>query len=329
MRLTRRQRRLELKHPWTLSRGTSLHKDYWFVELEDGGIIGRGEAAHNVRYGESLESIEVYLERVAGGGDVEGEAPAAGRAAIDIAKHDLRARKLGVPVCELLGVERRELEPTSYSIGIESPDAIGAKVAEAEEFEILKVKLGGERDKEVMWAVRKVTDKVVRVDANEGWSNREEAARQIDWLAGLNVELVEQPMPAGRLDDVAWLKERVPLPLIADEDALGLDSIGALAGVYHGVNVKLMKAGGIEPAREAIRAARNAGLKVMIGCMIESSLGISAAAHLAPLADYVDLDGHLLLTDDPFEGLECRDGRLVVPSGIGLGVEPVSATDLS
>jgi len=322
MNLRWHKRRMELKHPWTLSRGTSEFKEYWLVELEGGAFIGRGEAAHNVRYGESLESIEGYFEAVANGAD-PGAGPAAGRAALDIARHDLAAQQRGVPVHELLGLERCELPLTSYSIGIGSLDSVRSKVAEAEGFEILKIKLGGENDEEVMQAVRDVTDKVVRVDANEGWRDREVALRRIEWLENLNVELVEQPMPAGNLEDAEWLKERSPLPLIADEDAGSATDVPDLARAFHGVNVKLMKAGGIGPAHQMINAARNAGMDVMLGCMIESSLGIAAAAHLAPLVDYIDLDGHLLLTNDPYEGLEYRKGRLVLPEGSGLGVKSV------
>jgi L-alanine-DL-glutamate epimerase-like enolase superfamily enzyme len=316
MNLTWEKRRLELKHPWTLARGTAEFKEYWFVEIEEDGLVGFGEAAHNVRYGESLESVEAYF--VDGGTADDG--PAAARAAVDIARHDLEGKKLGVPVHELLGIGRPDLLPTSFSIGIDSLEVVKAKVAEADEFQVLKIKLGGGNDEEVMRAVREVTDKVVRVDANEGWAGRELALDKIEWLAGLNVEFVEQAMPAGKLEDMAWLKERSPLPLVADEDVCGLDDVDGLAAAYHGINVKLMKAGGIAPAHAMIMRARELGLKVMLGCMIESSLGIAAATHLAPLADWLDLDGHLLIDSDPFAGLGIDSGSLLLPDGPGLGV---------
>lgn len=318
MNLTWKKRRLELKHPWTLARGTSDFKEYWFVELEEDGIVGFGEAAHNLRYGESLESIGAYF--AAGGTGADGAAAA--RAAIDLAQHDLEGKRRGLPVHELLGIECCKLAPTSFSIGIDSLETVRSKLAEAGDFQVLKIKLGGNHDEALMRAVREVTDKPVRVDANEGWVERELALDRIAWLAELDVELVEQPMPAGRLGDIAWLRERSALPLIADEDACELGDVRALADAYDGINVKLMKAGGIKPAREVISAAKACGLKVMLGCMIESSLGIAAASHLAALADWVDLDGHLLIANDPFDGLCCEGGRLLVPTRPGLGVIP-------
>ena len=314
MKLTWNKRRLDLEHPWTLARGTSKFKEYWFVELEEDGLVGHGEAAHNERYGESLESVEACFRR---GGEV---GPAAALAAIDIAKHDLAGKRRGVRVGELFGIGRCESLPTSYSIGIDSAEDVRSKVSQADEFRILKIKLGGEDDKAAMAAVREVTDKRVWVDANEGWQTREQALERIEWLAGLGVELVEQPLPAGRLDDMAWLKERSPLVLVADEDASGQADLRALVDGFHGINVKLMKAGGIAPAHSMIEEAKGLDLKVMLGCMIESSLGISAALHLAPLADWIDLDGHLLIDNDPYEGISVCDGCLSLADRPGLGV---------
>ena len=318
MNVTWQRRRLELKHPWTLARGTARFKDYCFVEIEEDGIIGYGEAAHNGRYGESVEAVEAFFE--AGGQSQDG--PASARAALDIARHDLGGKQRGVPVHALLGIVPRSLPPTSHSIGIDDLDTVRAKVDEAGEFEILKVKLGGDNDTEVMAAVRDVTDKLVRVDANEGWATKELALERIEWLADQGVELVEQPMPAGRLEEMAWLKKRSPLPLVADEDCIERKCIDQLVDAYDGINMKVMKAGGISHARGMITRARDLGLKTMLGCMIESSLGISAALHLAPLVDWVDLDGNLLITNDPFTGIEPVGGRLELPTAPGLGVEP-------
>ena len=210
---------------------------------------------------------------------------------------------------------------TSFSIGIDDLDTIRAKVLAAGDYAVLKIKLGTDRDEAIMAAVREVTDQPLRVDANEGWKDPETALRHIVRLAGQGVELIEQPLPAGRLEEVAWLRERSPLPLFADEDVMDSADIAQLAGSYHGINIKLMKAGGPREAWRMIQRAREHGLKIMLGCMIESSCGISAAAHLSGAVDFVDLDGHLLLATDPFRGLRLEAGRVRTSEAPGLGVE--------
>lgn len=336
MRMTLKAHRLELKHTWTIARGSTDFKEYNFVELQAEGITGIGEAAHNVRYGESLESIQKFLvdsqpllESInykkfysLGQSILEWqEGQNAAKAALDIALLDLITKRLKVSLYEYWGLNKSKTPVTSYSIGIDKPEIMQEKIRAAAEFPILKIKLGSDNDEAIMAAVRAATDRVVRVDANEGWKDRQEALEKIQWLAKMNVEFVEQPLPAHRLDDVAWLRERSPLPLVADEDVMKANDLPALARAYHGINIKIMKSGGLQEALRMIHVARALGLKIMLGCMIESSLGITAAAHLSPLVDWADLDGNLLIKNDPYRGVRVEQGRLILPEGPGLGVE--------
>jgi L-alanine-DL-glutamate epimerase-like enolase superfamily enzyme len=199
---------------------------------------------------------------------------------------------------------------------------IKKKVEEAEPYPLLKIKLGSDHDREIMKAIRSVTKKTVRVDANEGWKTKELALDRIEWLAGEGVEFVEQPMPASDLAGIAWVRERSPLPLIADENCVRVKDIPPLRGVFDGINIKLMKCTGLREAMAMIRTAKACGMKVMMGCMIETSVAITAGAHLSPLLDYADLDGNILTTNDPYRGAVVREGRLVLPTGPGLGVVP-------
>ncbi len=337
MQLHIEQKRLELKHVWRIARGATDHKEYWFVRLEHEGITGYGEAAHNERYGETPDSIRAFLEQarpllqeadplhflplkeaihsLAPGQD-------AAKAALDLALMDWVGKKLGVPVYTLFGLAPKTCPSSSYSIGIDEAEVLREKVREAQDFPVFKIKLGGDRDEETMRTLREVTQKTVRVDANEGWTDRQLALEKIEWLATLGVEFVEQPMPAGRLDDLAWLRERSPLPLVADEDVKTAADIPALSRAYDGINIKLMKSGGLQEAARMITLARTLGLKIMLGCMVESSLGISAAAQLAPLTDWIDLDGNLLVRNDPFDGARARAGVIMPPPGAGLGATP-------
>ncbi|NUM69412.1 MAG: dipeptide epimerase [Ignavibacteriaceae bacterium] len=336
MKLTISTRRLELKHTWTIARGSADHKEYNYVALEHEGVTGLGEAAHNVRYGESLESIRKFLE---GGRALLqtaepwqfhelalaihrlDEKQNAAKAALDIALMDWITKKLDLPLYRFLGLNREKTPVTSFSIGIDKPKVMQEKIRAAEEFPILKIKLGGEHDEEIMRAVREVTNCTLRVDANEGWKDRQQALDKIFWLEQMGVEFVEQPMPAGRLEDVAWLWERSPLPLVADEDVRTVEDIPQLAQAYDGLNIKIMKAGGLQEGLRMIHVARSLGMKIMLGCMVESSLGITAAAHLSPLVDWADLDGSLLIKNDPYRGVQVEKGNLILPEGPGLGVE--------
>jgi L-alanine-DL-glutamate epimerase-like enolase superfamily enzyme len=336
MKLDFRMIDLKLRHTFRISRGTQDVAQVVITTLEHDGIRGYGEASPSRRYGETtetvldflpkvdlkefsspleLEGITAYLDSVATGN------PAA-KAAVDIALHDWVGKKLEQPVYRLWGLNKSKTPSTSFTIGLDSPDVIAQKVSEAEEYPILKIKLGTERDRDIMAAVRKETKKPIRVDANEGWKTKELALERIKWLEQEGVELVEQPMPGTDLDGCAWLRERVSLPLIADESCVRLQDVPKLQDAFDGINIKLMKCGGLREATRMIHTARAQGMKVMIGCMVESSVAVTAAAHLSPLADYADLDGNLLVANDPFDGVKVLEGKLILSDEPGLGVRP-------
>ena len=327
---------LTLTNPWGIARGVSKEKEGWVFEIEHAGVIGHGEAAHTKRNGESLESVKLDFERVAAAAAGKDDPRAlldalpfigingASAAAIDVALHDWLAQQAGVALHDFLGIKASPLPITSFSIGIDDAETIARKVEEAAEYPILKVKLGTDRDREIIGAVRSVTNKPLRVDANEGWATRKEALEQVKWLAGEGIELVEQPLPAHRIADVAWLRERSPLPIVADEDAMTSANLRELAVAYDGINIKLAKCGGLREAVRMLDLADELGLRVMLGCMIESSRGITAAAHLGARAEWLDLDGNLLVSDDSYVGLRCDRGVLTLPNAPGLGVTLVS-----
>ncbi|MGD1047494.1 MAG: dipeptide epimerase [Candidatus Krumholzibacteriaceae bacterium] len=333
MRISFARLRLELRHTFRIARSADEFRESVIVRLEDGRLEGFGEAAPSARYGQSAESaaralarldgaeldpaahLEEALERAAERLGAE----KAALAAIDIALHDLLGKRLGAPLYSVLGLDPERTPVTSYTIGIDSPQIIAEKIREAEEFPVLKIKMGLENDREIMETIRGLTDRPVRVDANEGWT-REEALEKMRWLEGQNVEFVEQPLPAADLEGVRWLAGRTSLPMFADESVHVASDIPKLAGAFHGINIKLMKCGGVREALRMIHTARACGMKVMLGCMIESSVGITAAAQLAPLVDYADLDGNVLIRNDPAAGATVRRGKLVLPEGPGLGV---------
>ncbi|MCR4439850.1 MAG: dipeptide epimerase [bacterium] len=336
--LTYKTIRLQLQHAWTLSRNTSTYKDNVFVKLEKDGIFGLGEAAHNVRYGETLESTIQTIELarpilescnpwtfVDVGEAIQKvcEGQTAAKAAMDMALMEWIAKKLGLPFYRFLGLDPKKAPGTTFSIGIDTPEVIKQKVREAEPYPLLKAKMGGPNDEEILAAIRSVTDKPLRVDANEGWKDKEVAIRKIEWLAKNGVEIVEQPMPSNMLEETAWVRERSPLPIIADESVKSAHDIPALAQAFDGINIKVDKAGGLQEALRMIWMARSLRMKIMLGCMIASSLSITAAAHLSPLVDYPDLDGNLLIANDPFQGVRVKDGWLILPDGPGFGVKGV------
>ncbi len=329
-------KRLFLKHTWTIARGSSDYKDNVFVRIEKDGIVGIGEAAPNVRYGENAtlttqrikEAEHIFQQNdFFHYWDIKTELDATitdqscAKAALDIALMDWVGKALNVPLYRLFGFDTRKAPVTSFSIGIDTVEMIRKKVKEAEPYPILKIKVGTDRDEEIIQAVRSVTNKPIRVDANEGWKSKEEALEKIQWLKDQGVEFIEQPMPATMLAETAWLRERSPMPIIADEAVKTAADIPKLAQAYDGINIKLMKSGGILEALRMIHIAKALGMKIMLGCMIESSVAISAAAHLAPMVDYADLDGNLLISNDPFSGVKVDHGKLVYNDKPGLGVE--------
>jgi L-alanine-DL-glutamate epimerase-like enolase superfamily enzyme len=334
-RLEVSRKRLLLRHTWTLSRNSSDFKDNVFVRLERDGVVGWGEAAPNVRYGQSVEQTNAALEKakpLMETGDWrhyvdlraqwERAIPdqSCACAALDIAILDWVGQTLKTPLYRMLGLDAGKAPVTTFSIGIDTPEVIQQKVEEAKDFPVLKIKVGTPNDAEILAAVRKATDKPLRVDANEGWRDKEQALERIQELQRLGVELIEQPLPAAMIEETAWLRERVDIPILADEAVARAADLPRLAGAYDGINIKLMKAGGIQEAMRMIHVARALGLKIMLGCMIESSVAISAAAHLSPLADYADLDGNLLISNDPFVGVTVKDGKLILHDQPGLGV---------
>ncbi len=328
-------RRLNLRHTWTTTMSASAYRDTLFVRFTRDGVTGYGEGAPIVRYKEDAKSGQAALEGIRP--MIEAADPwqfqkfmqevfgklednKAAKAALDIALMDWVGKKLNVPLYRYFGLDAKDAPITTFSIGIDTPEITRQKTREAAEFPILKIKVGLDTDEPTIDAVRSVTDKPLRVDANEGWTDREVAVRKINWLATKGVQFIEQPIPAGRLEDVRWIHERVHMPIIADEEVTHADVIPKLVGVYDGVNVKLDKAGGIQEAYRWISIARALGLKTMLGCMVSSSVSVTAAAQLAPLVDYADLDGNLLIANDPFAGVKVKDGKLVLPSGPGLGL---------
>jgi L-Ala-D/L-Glu epimerase len=328
--------------PFGISRWThSAFADY-VVELRSGEHVGRGEAAPNLRYGESREEgiamladlaaeisdlegpagIEALCDRLAVGSGAAAPAWPALRAGLSAAAWDLAGKQAGEPVWRMLGLERPSVR-TSFTIAIGAPQEMLAQARAAATFGTLKVKLGFDGDLELAQALaRESPQTTFRYDANEGWG-RERAAASLASLAELGAELVEQPLPAADLDGMAWLKERTRVPLFADEAVLTIDGLDAVAELYDGVVVKLAKAGGITSAFALVSACKGRGLRVLLGCMVESSLGIAAGLQLAGLADHVDLDGALLLADDPFIGIAVDGDLLAASQEPGLGVRPL------
>lgn len=344
VKLTYRRIELQLAHKWQIARTAgSTTTQVVVVELCDAaGMLGLGEASPIRRYDEDPDTVSAFLGRVDATRlsftDLPGSmryldsvAPGnmAAKCAVNIALLDGAARLAGKPVYDFLKLGFCEQHHvTSFTIGIDTPEVIRQKVRAADRYPILKIKVGVPGDKENMKAVRDIAPaKTVRVDANEGWKTREQALGMIEWLAeDKHIEYIEQPMPANTpVSDWAWLKARSPLPIYADESYHHAGDAPRCAGCFHGVNVKLVKTGGISGGFEALSAARKLGLKTMIGCMIETSILISAAAHLAELCDHLDLDGNVLITNDPFLGVASDHGLLSfanAPEKTGLRVSP-------
>jgi L-alanine-DL-glutamate epimerase-like enolase superfamily enzyme len=336
MELTATIATLRLAETFVISRESRDEEEVVQVEIRHEGLVGHGEAAPLERYDEDPAAAVAFLEEAGAaalGGDpfaleeIEarlGEMPGqnAAKAALDGALHDLQGKLLGIPAWRLLGVPRTG-PPTSWTVWLGDPDDMARRAEKvAGRFERLKLKLGGGDglDVERVRAVRAVTKLPLMVDVNEWWS-LEEALDALEQLAALGVEYCEQPLPAGA-EDARVLKARSPLPIYVDEDCHRLDSVAACAEIAHGINIKLAKSGGIREAMRMTHAARALGLGVMLGCMVESGLGIAAGCLVAPLCDHVDLDGNLLLADDPWSGVEFREGVQVPSEQPGLGVRP-------
>ena len=316
---------------------SSEHRDVIYYRYANDGITGHGEGAPIVRYKEDAATgVEALrrLEPLIAGADPTHYTKLleklfralpdqwAAKSAVDIALLDWTGKKLGVPLYRLFGLDPKDAPVTTFSIGIDTPEITKKKVLEAAEYPVLKIKVGLDKDEATMEAVRSVTKKPVRLDANEGFANKEEALRKIRWLASLGAELIEQPMPAHLTEEHRWLRGKSPIPIFADESALRPEDLPRIAGAYDGVVIKLDKCGGMLKALEMIRMARALRMKTMLGCMVSSSVAITAAAHLAPLVDYADLDGNLLISNDPFRGVQVRRGKLILPDGPGLGLTP-------
>ncbi len=333
-------KRLNLRHTWTTTMSSSTYRDTVNLRYTRDAITGHGEGAPIVRYEEypekAKQAIDAILDKIAAGDPWQfdsflaeirkqlGEHQRAAMAAVDIALMDWIGKKLNVPLYKYFGLDPAATPVTTFSIGIDTPEITKQKTAEAAAYPVLKVKVGLKTDEETIAAVRSVTKKPIRVDANEGWTDKEEAIRKINWLETQGVEFIEQPMPAHMFEDVKYVRSKVHLPIIADESCTSAALIPQLKEAYDGINVKLDKAGGITEAYRWIKMARVLNMKVMLGCMISSSCSVTAAAHLSPLVDYADLDGNLLIGNDPFAGVTVDKGKLVLPKGPGLGLRVLS-----
>ena len=325
---------LRTKHPFIIARGgQSDYRTAWVRLTDQDGHEGWGEAAPSKFYGETADSVAAALKFYGSAlpedpfnlEDAEGRwatmlrGNAAARAALSAALHDLVGKRLGVPLYRLWGLDPCKAPKSTFTIGLDTPERIKAKVREAEQFPILKVKLGTDRDLEILRAIREATDKEIRVDANCGWTVKG-AIRMLPVLDEFGVTVLEQPLPPDDLDGLAIITAQSDIPVIADESCKTVTDIPPLVGKVDGINIKLAKCGGLREALRMIAVARAHGLMVMVGCMIESTLGITAAAHFTPLVDIVDLDGAALLANDPFVGAHIDGGQVTLPSAPGLGV---------
>jgi L-alanine-DL-glutamate epimerase-like enolase superfamily enzyme len=260
-----------------------------------------------------MEDILEYVDQLAPGNY-------AAKASVDIALHDLTGKIMKQPWYKIWGLNREKTPNTSFTIGMDKPDVVKAKVREAAPYKILKVKLGKGNDKEMIESVRSETDKPVCVDINQGWTDRKMALDMAHWLKEKGVVFIEQPMSKTSFDDTAWLTQNSPLPIIADEAFQTISDFRKVQGAYSGINIKLMKCGGLRSAYAMIKLARALDMKVMIGCMTETSCAVTAAAQLSPLVDWADLDGNLLIDNDVFEGVTVVDGKIVLPDKPGIGI---------
>lgn len=317
---------LPLAHPFTIARGTAETANSVILRIAWRGLEGIGETSPSERYDESVDSVCRYFALCSLAADdpyaferlLRGVPPAA-RCALDLALHDLIGKDLDRPLWRLLGLDPNATPVTSFTIGIDDPDTMLDKLEEVRDHPIVKVKVGTDRDVEVIEAIRARYTGTLRVDANEAWPP-ERAVATLRELARFDIEFCEQPLPAGHPEQLRWVREHVAIPLVADEDAKDARDLPALIGCVDGVNLKLVKCGGIRGALEAIHTARALGFRIMLGSMVESAVLATAAAQLSPLVDWADIDGPFLTRDDPFEGITYARGKIVLPDRPGLGV---------
>jgi L-Ala-D/L-Glu epimerase len=326
---------LQLKHAFNLATSSRTTTPVMLVELEMDGIVGYGEASMPPYLGESHETVSRFLSKVdfAGFNDpfrmddileyVDKIEPGnrAAKAAVDIALHDLVGKIMNQPWYRIWGLNPEQTPYTTFTIGIDTPEIIIQKTKEAAEFKFLKVKLGRDNDKEMIETIRSVTDVPLCVDANQGWTDKHKALDMIHWLKDKGITFVEQPMPKEQMDSMAWLTAHSPLPTIADEAFQRLSDIPKLKDVFTGINIKLMKSTGMREAKKMVDVARALDMKVILGCMTETSCAVSAAAQLSPLVDWADLDGALLISNDIFEGMKVIDGKVRLNDLPGIGVK--------
>lgn len=336
MKLSFEPYELQLRHTFTVASYSRKTTPDVQVKIEYDGFTGYGEASMPPYLGQTVESVSAFLGKVDLGIfedpfrideilthiDSLSEGDTAAKAAVDIALHDLVGKLMGMPWYRIWGLDARKAPDTTFTIGIDTPEVVREKTREcADKFNILKVKVGLDNDKQMIETIREITDLPIAVDANQGWKDREEALDEIFWLKEQGVVMVEQPMAKERIDDNAWITERSPLPIFADEAIQRLRDIPAIKGAYTGINIKLMKCTGMREAWKMLNYAKAEGMKVMTGCMTETSCAVSAAAQLSPAVDFADLDGNLLISNDRFEGMTVENGKITLPDRPGIGLK--------
>lgn len=339
MKLTFHPYSLQLKHVFTVASFSRTTTPGVQVEIEHEGVIGYGEASMPPYLGESVESVMHFLQMVnlAQFNDpfqledilnyVDAIMPGntAAKASVDIALHDLVGKLLGAPWYKIWGLDKTKAPSTTFTIGIDTPDVVRTKTLEViNDFNILKVKLGKDNDKEIINAIRSVTNLPIAVDANQGWTDKYQALDRIQWLNEQGVVMIEQPMPKEQLDDIAWVTQQSPLPTFADESLQRLSDIQRIQGAFTGINIKLMKCTGMREAWKMITLGKALGLRLMVGCMTETSCAVSAAAQLSPAVDFADLDGNLLISNDLFKGMKVVNGKITLNDLPGIGIERIN-----
>ena len=334
MKLSFKPYTLELKHTFTISSNSRTTTPVVLTQIEHEGNIGYGEASMPPYLGESHESVLRFLSKlnleqfndpfliddILDYVDKTDEKNTAAKASVDIALHDLVGKLLMKPWFKIWGYNKSKTPFTTFTIGIDKEEILKQKITEAEPYKILKIKLGSEDDKKLISTIRKFTNKPLAVDANQGWKEKDFALDLIYWLKEQNVQMIEQPMPKDKFDETAWLTENSPLPIFADEAVQRLSDVISAKGIYSGINIKLMKCTGMREANKMLNLAKSFGMKVMIGCMTETSCAISAAAQLSPQVDWADLDGNLLIKNDPYRGIEIIEGRIGLNESPGIGL---------